>query len=106
MSVKRVGQGIGLFGGAVHHDQAIHAGVGGLLRKGLIAAAQQRIEVAHQDDRRIAILGAKTPYQSENRLHRRAVVQSAKRGALDRRTVRHGIGEGNAQFDQVRARAG
>ena len=66
------------------------------------AVLLDRVEITHQDDRRLRILFAKTPHEFE-RLHRILPrFQRPQTRRLDRRAIGHRIGERHAEFDDIR----
>ncbi len=62
-----------------------------------------RIEIAHEDERRVWVPRAKRSDHLECRTQRLPSLQSALTGGLYGRTVRHRIRERHAEFDHVRS---
>ena len=93
-----------LFRRHIDKDQPIDAGGLGIGQKPVDAVDVDRIVVAHQDDRRGVIAAAEVAHQRDRLLQRRAGLQGAQAARLNRRTIRHRIGEGHADLDDIRAR--
>ena len=100
-----------LLGRQVDDDQAIDAGRLGIGQEAVDAIDIDRVVIAHQDDRRVGI-AAMSPSPLRKARPGRACVPASRRPAapaatesLDRRPVRHRIGEGHAELDDVGARA-
>ena len=96
---------IGLFRRQVDQDETVDTGGGGILAEALGAALVDEIVVAHQQDRRVVVAGflAKATHHVEGRIDGDARLQRTLTGELDRRAVGHRIGEGHAEFDEIRA---
>ena len=63
-----------------------------------------RIVIAHQHQRRRVVVLAEAAHHLQRLLQRHAGLQRAQARRLDRRAVRHRIGEGHADLDDVGAR--
>ena len=87
----------------IHHDQPIHAGCLGILQEPLHAILIDGIVIAHEDDGRACLAGAKPAHQAKRRLHAAARRKRPQRGGLDRGAIGHGIAEGHAELDQIGA---
>src|SRR5690606_40409288 len=68
------------------------------------AADVDRIEIAHQHDRRFAVALAELAHEVEYRLHPDPAGQGPFGAALDHRAVGHRVGERHPELDQVGAR--
>ncbi|MNF88762.1 hypothetical protein D3C84_712620 [compost metagenome] len=101
--LRRVAQVDVMFRRQVDHDQAVDPGFLGLGDKARDAVLVDRVEVAHQHQRRVLLVLA----EFANHLQGLGQVLPAAQGAdirqLDRRAVGHRIGKGHAQFDHVGA---
>ena len=87
---------------AIRHDQPGHARLREILRHPVEPVPIERVEVRHDDQRRPdppAHLGE----HGQEPVEARPPLERADGGALDRRAVREGIGEGQADLDHVRA---
>ena len=90
----------------VHADHPVRASSRRVRGKLFKAIGEERIGVAHQHDGRVLVGLAEAFDEREHALERHAALKRADRGALDGRAVRHGIGEGHAKFQHVRALVG
>ena len=88
----------------IDDDQPVDAGLLGIGDERRDAVGIDRIVVAHQHDRRLAVGLAEGGDHAQRAAQRLAGAQRALRRRLDRRTVGHRIGERHAELDQVGAR--
>ena len=95
---------LGLFHAQVGEQAAVDAACGGIARQRFQAVAQHRIHIGEQQQRDFGAL-ADLRGDIEHGGELRAGLQRAIAAALDHRAVGDGIGEGNAQLDQIRAAA-
>ncbi len=87
----------------VDDDETVDAGGLGVGEKLFHAVDVDRIVVAHQHDRRGIVAGAEVAHDGERLLHVRAGMKRTQARRLDRRSVRHRIGERHAELDHVGA---
>ena len=87
----------------IDDDQAVDAGGLRIGEKLVDAIDVDRIVIAHQHQRRGVIVLAEPAHHLQRLLQGHAGLQRAQPGRLDRRTVRHRIGEGHADLDDVGA---
>ncbi len=74
-------------------------------RKRRHAILVDRVEIAHQDHRRLGIRGPEAAHEVDRPGRRLAGGKGAQPRRLDRRPVGHRIGEGQAELDDVGAGA-
>ena len=86
----------------VRDDDAVDAGLFAARHEFIDAVDEHRIDVGHEDERRIDF-GAQFSHHLENIVGIDAVRQSPLIGFLDGRAFRNGIGERDADFDDVRS---
>ena len=96
-------QQIGFLAGQIDDDQAIDAGGGGIRAEAGDAVGQQRVEVAHEDDRGVRVRGAEFGDHAERAGQRRAGEQAAAAGGLDGGAIGHRVGERHADLNEVGA---
>jgi len=94
---------VAFFRRKVHRQHAVHTGLRATLRKGLPAHRFDRITITHQHDGSAGIAAAEFGDHIEHVMQCDPVLERALGSALDRRAVRHRVGERHAQFDHVRA---
>ena len=94
--------GSGLLRRQVRDDEAVHPQGGGLLGGALQAVLQNGVVITHQDQRNIRF-PAYFPRQFQNLLEMHPALHRPVAGRLDGGAVRQGVGEGNAQLQQVGA---
>ncbi len=88
----------------IDNDQAIDTGSLGIGEKFVDAVDVDRIVVAHQHDRRVVIVLAEFAHQRQRLDHGLAGAERAQTRGLDRRAIRHRIGERHAEFENVGTR--
>ena len=86
-------------------ENAIGAGLRGRGGEFFQAHLEDGIEIAEEHQRHLAGL-ANSPHEREHTGKRRAGLQSALGGALNRGSIGEGIAEGHAEFDDIGARVG
>ena len=99
----RVAQLAVMLGGHVHHDQAVDAsclGIGNELRH---AVFMDRVEIAHQHQRRVVVVLAELANHLQGFQQVLLGAQCADIGQLDGRAIGHRVGEGHAQLDHIGA---
>ena len=87
----------------VDDDQPVDPGNTGVLEEGVDAIGPDRVVVAHQHDRRVVSGLAEGRDHGERLLQGLAGLEGALAGELDRHAVRHRIGEGHTELDDVGA---
>jgi hypothetical protein len=73
------------------------------LGEGRIAHDLDRVEIAHEHDRRLVVALAERTHHLQHIGQPHALGQCPFGGALDHWTIGHGIGEGYAQLDDIGA---
>ena len=86
----------------VDDDDTIDPGRGRRLGEPLVSHGDDRIQITHEDQRRIPVVLAKAARELEHAGEGHAAGQGALSGALDDGSVRHRIGERNPELDDVR----
>ena len=92
-----------LLGRQIDDDGAIEArslGIGGKTRT---AIGEDRVEIAHEDDRCRIVLTAEIGDHREEIAQLHAGIEAADVAELDRRAIGHRIGERHAEFDDIGA---
>ena len=89
----------------IDHDQPIDASGCRVRQKAFNAIDIDGVVVAHQHDGRMVVLGAKGGDKLQGPDHGPARFQRAQARRLDRRPIRHGVGEGHPDLDDVSPRA-
>ena len=102
MAFQRVAEGRAFVQRQVRYDAAGHARPRGVGGEAFQSVLQEGIEVAHEHEARLEAPGplfepVHNPFEGD------ALFQRASGGVLDHRAVGDGIGEGDADFDYVRA---
>ena len=92
-----------LLGRHVDGEHAVDADRAGLLGERRIAHGLDRVQVAHQDDRRILVALAELADEGQGLAQAHVVREGALAGALDHRAVGHRIGERHADLEHVGA---
>ncbi|MPL80197.1 hypothetical protein SDC9_26093 [bioreactor metagenome] len=95
-----------LLGRQVDDDQPVDTGLQRIGHELFAAAVIDRVIIAHHHDRRDIVGLAELGHHVERLLQGLTAVERALTGKLDRRAVRHRIGEGHAELDHVDARRG
>src|SRR5665213_4573815 len=95
-----------MLGRQIDDDEPVAAGGFRILQETRHAIAIDRIVIAHQHDRRGIVLVAEAPQRRQNLRQIRARFERTQRRGLDRRAVRHRIGERHADLDQIGAGLG
>ena len=90
----------------IYHNQPVDACFLGVAQECVDAARIDRVVVAHQNDGGGGVFFTEITGELQCALQRHASFQGALPGELNGRAVRHGVGEGQAQFDDVNARCG
>jgi hypothetical protein len=88
---------------AIDDEHAVDAGRDRFARERGVAVDLDRIEIAHQHDRRRRVVAAEFGNPTQYLLQADAARQRAFARMLDHRTVGHRIGKRHADLDQVRA---
>ena len=101
----RLPPGPGLLQGQVGDDEAVHAQAPGFLGGAFQAVLQDGVVIAHQNQRNFGFL-AQFPRQFQDFLEMHPLFQGPVTGRLDGGAIGQGVGEGNAQLQQVRAPGG
>ena len=91
------------FDRGIDGQHAVHARFGSRLGKCLITHFMNRVQITHQDDGRVAVCFAEAAYDVQYVVEGNFACQRTLGSALDGRTVRHRVGKGNAQFQDVGA---
>src|SRR5580765_1857466 len=88
---------------AIDKQHAVHARGDRFAREFRIAVDFDRIEIAHQYDRRVAVRLPKLADPTEDLREAYALGERAFAGMLDHGTVGHRIGKWHAEFDRIGA---
>jgi hypothetical protein len=88
-------------GRIIDHQHAVHTGFAGRSSKGLDAHRLDRVGIAHQDNRRLAVVGPESDDHREHLPEADALRQCPLRGTLYGGPVGHRIGERHAKLDDV-----
>ncbi len=98
---------LAFFGGVVHDQHPVHAGLGRVAHEGVLAVALvvalHRVGVAHEHHRGLRVALAELAHVAEHLGHAHAQGEGLFPGLLDHRAVGHGVGERNAELDHVGA---
>ena len=100
---ERDQQIVPLVGRQVDGEHAVDAGLRGSAGKGRVAHHLDRVEVAHQHDRRRRVPLPELAHHVEDVVQAGVVQQRTLAGALDHRAVGHRIRERDPEFDRVGA---
>ena len=90
-----------LLGGEIGDDEADDARLGRVLDKSLDPVGQDRVEVAHEEQRHFHAAGPQLHGHLQTAGHRHPLPERQVRGPLDGGSVGQGVGEGDAQLHQV-----
>ncbi|MOA33814.1 hypothetical protein D3C78_1551440 [compost metagenome] len=90
-----------MLGRHVHNDQAIHARFQCLANETLHAITVDRVEVAHQHQRCLAVVFAELTNHLQGFRQVLLGAQGTNIRQLDRRAVGHRVGERHAQLDDI-----
>jgi hypothetical protein len=85
----------------IDHDEAVGARLLRVLQHALLAVAQQRVVVAHEQHRRLEAALPGVADHLQHILGVDAVLERLRVGRLDGGAVGDGVGEGHAHFDDV-----
>ena len=88
---------------AIHQQEPIYTGPGGISGKGCMTIALNRIEITHQHNGRSRIPAAEIFDCFQHTAKRYTPGNRAIAGQLNDRSVRHRIGERYAEFQQIGA---
>ena len=92
-----------LLGREIGDDQPIDAGVDSIAHEVWQAVLEERVEVAHQHERRLDAVRPELPDGVDARLDGDTLLQGVKARLLDGGTIGDGIAEGDTDFQQVAA---
>ena len=95
---------LGLLGRQIHGQEAVDARCRATLRRLPVADRLQWIEIAHQHHGSLVVDRAELAHDVEDPAEAHSRGERPLAGALDHRAVRHRVGEGDSQLDDVRAR--
>ena len=102
----RIAKVVVFLGRNVDDDEAIDAGSRRVSQEALDAVAENRIEIAHQENRRGRVAGAEFRHHVERGAHSLAALERPQAGHLHRSAVGHGVRERQTQFDDIGAGCG
>src|SRR5688572_24286079 len=94
-----------IFINSVSYQKSVNTGRGRIVGQPVKAVSVKRIKIAEQDDRNLSFASQPSNHRKDI-IKIRPVRQGPHRGCLYRRPVRHRVGEGNSEFDDVRAQIG
>ena len=90
----------------IDDDEPIGARRLGVGEEARHAIAVDRIVIAHKHDRRCVVAGAESAHDGERPAKRHAGAERAQARRLDRRPIRHRVGERHADLDEIGAGLG
>lgn len=97
----KVAESDGLFWWQIDDNKTIDTGILGIFQQLLLAVAQHRVVVAHEQHRRLQALSPRTSDHFQGRSDGDAILQCLCVCFLYRGAICDWIGEGKTQFDEI-----